>query len=632
MRTHVALLAVLLTSLALPCAAADGDASATSSSPPAVDDAKLRASVKKLDVTFPKERLWVGRKGVKGFAFQLLDADDAPVAIDGELQLTGFSVDTVKVVKGKATLDAVDLNAAQVTVRFETLATPVDLPILPGWLSLLPALLAIALALLTREVIVALLSGVFAGGVLLTMSPTGFFTHSMANLVAVAADASHVKVMLFTLGIGGLVGVVAAAGGTRGAVDAVSKFAKDARSTSLSVWVMGMVVFFDDYASTLLVGNTMRPVSDKHRISREKLSYIVDSTAATITSIALASTWIGYEVSTLADAMKAAGVAGDAYKDVFVAGLPSRFYPIFALLFVGLLAYTQRDFGPMLTAERRARREGKVLRDGAEPLVDDEVSQDAEKMHQVEPRLWMALLPIGSLIAFVVLFLVVLGADASYDALLYASFLAVVVGVLQAKLVGALSSEDALKAVMNGVRSMVLAVVVLCLAWGMNQVMSQLHAGAFLADQLAGALPPWSLPTLTFVVAGVMALATGTSWGTMGILFPVVVPIAAAHVDAGSAPLFLATTSAVLAGAVLGDHCSPISDTTVLSSVAAGSDHVDHTRTQMPYALTVGVISVVCGTLPAGFGVSPWVCLVVGIAALFVVTRFVAQPIEDDKV
>ncbi|MCP4503595.1 MAG: Na+/H+ antiporter NhaC family protein [Deltaproteobacteria bacterium] len=635
-RATIHLVTGLLLLLTTPVLAGQNDAGSVAPSPPVTTEAAEKApkaapAAAAFDVKFPAERLWEKRSGVAGIEIVALDAAGNKTAASGQVNLSGVSQKTATLKKGKAKLGSVSLEENVVTVQMGKVTSTKKIPILPGWMTLLPALLAILLALWTREVLLALSAGVFLGALLLTWAPGGAFVVTMDTLVGVLADKSHMKVILFTLGMGALVGIIAAAGGTRGAVEFVRKYAKDPRSTALSTWVMGMLIFFDDYASTLLVGNTMRPVTDAQRISREKLAYIVDSTAATIASLALASTWIGYEVSTLGEAMKAAGVAGDPYKDVFVAGLPSRFYPIFALLFVGMLAHWQRDFGPMLKAERRARKTGKVLRDGATPLVDDEVAKDAARMQEQQPRLLMAVLPIMSLVLLVLLFLAVLGADASYDALLYSSVLSVVIAGAAAIITGALDAEGVLKALLSGIRSMTLAVMVLCLAWGMNQIMVSLHAGPYLAGLLAGSLPAWSLPTLTFLTAAVMALATGTSWGTMGILFPVVVPIVATYVESGGAPLFLAVTSSVLAGAVMGDHCSPISDTTVLSSVAAGSDHVDHTRTQMPYALSVGGVSILFGTLPAGFGVSPWLCLVVGIAALLAIVRFAASPVEYDS-
>lgn len=622
--------------------AADGAAVVASPSASASSSGGgARAKVAAFSLSTPPLRLFRGRKDVAGLSVQAVDADGQPVDWKGAVTIRGVTTSAEKnppkeseiVVaaneKGLAKLPAVTLTDSTLTISAaDGTTTNAPLRQIPGWLTLLPAILAIALALWLKEVVFALLGGIYAGAVLLHGDPFSALPASLDLMIVVVADASKIKVVVFTLGMGGLVGLVAAAGGTQGIVNVVSRYAKDARSTSLATWLMGMVIFFDDYASTLLVGNTMRPVSDRYRISREKLAYLVDSTAATITSLALVSTWIGYEVSTMQTAMIDAGIKGDAYT-AFISGLPSRFYPILALLFVGMVAFSRRDFGPMAKAEERARRTGLLLREGAAPLVDDEVAQDAEAMAKVQPRAWFAAVAIGGLIFSVVLALVILGSDASYDALLYGSGFSLMSSIAVAIGSRALTLKESLDATVRGLRAMALAVLVLMLAWSVGKIMGDLAAGHYVATLVSGALPAWALPTVTFLLAAVMALSTGTSWGTMAILFPVVIPVVATFTKDPTDAIFLTTTSAVLAGAVFGDHCSPISDTTVLSSVASASDHVDHTKTQMPYAVVVGTISIVFGTLPAGFGVPPLLCLVVGLLALVAVLRFVARPIPE---
>lgn len=506
-------------------------------------------------------------------------------------------------------------------------AAGAPVPYSPSLASLLPALAAIVLALTTRQVLVSLAGGIWLGAALLHGVWLSL-PRSADLLVAVAADADHVKVIVFTLALGGLVGVVAGAGGTAGVVKAVSGFARTPRSASITTWVMGMLVFFDDYASTLLVGNTMRPITDAARVSREKLSFIVDSTAAPIASLALVSSWIGYEVSTMGDALKTAGINQDPYQ-LFLQGLSSRFYPIFALVFVLMVAWTGRDFGPMRAAERRARHQGKLLRDGAAPLMDAHVLEEAAELNAPPPRAWLAVVSIGALVVGVLASMAVLGADASYDALIYGSMTGVLVALVSATASRALTLDGAMNALARGVRSMTLAILVLVLAWGIGQTMKNLQAGQYVADLVGHSLPAWSLPTITFLLAALMALATGTSWGTMAILFPIVVPVAATHAaDPAFATILLGSTSAVLAGAVFGDHCSPISDTTVLSSVASAADLVDHTRTQLPYAALCGAVSVVAGTLPMGLGVPPAVCLLVGVGLLWALLRGLGRTVD----
>ena len=553
---------------------------------------------------------------------------------------------------GRARLEGVEIARCTLGVEVAGRTATADLGCMAGGWSLLPALLAIGLALGLRQVLVALFAGVIAGAAMLSGRIDLAIFDAFDVAVGALADPDHTKVVVFTLLMGGLVGLVTANGGARGLLAWLGGGAKTPRQSLLTTWFLGMLVFIDDYASSLLVGSTMRPVTDRWRISREKLSYVVDSTAAPITSLALVSTWVGYELSVMQDALDGAEIGYGAYR-VFLEGLASRFYPWFALAFVGLVAWTGRDFGPMRKAEQRARATGDVLRPGGTPLMD----ADALAVDEARPRAWLGAVPIGVLLATVGAVLAItglegvradpttwadaraggwmralgalLGEAASFDALVYGSGLGAVTGVIASVAARALTVEGAVEAVVRGMRATLVAVLVLVLAWSIGDVMSRLQAGPYLASALGSALPAWSLPTLTFLCAALLAFATGTSWGTMAILFPVITPLLATHADAsGFEPLLFGTCSSVLAGAVFGDHCSPISDTTVLSSVACAADHVDHTRTQAPYALTVAGVAIACGTLPLGFGVPAGLGLALGLAALVAILWTAGRPPE----
>jgi Na+/H+ antiporter NhaC len=508
-----------------------------------------------------------------------------------------------------------------------------------GWLSLLPAGLAIGLALGTRQVLPSLLAGIVVGAGLVHGTVAGAFFRALDVLAAVVADADKAKILLFTLTMGGLVGVVGASGGASGLAQAFGQRARSRRGAGLTTAALGLLFFFDDYASSLMVGTTMRPITDRLRISREKLSYIVDSTSAPVASLALVSTWVGYEVSVMQDALQAAGIDRTGY-EVFLSGMGARFYPWLALWMVICVAWSQRDFGPMARAEDRAVRTGDVLRPGGQALMDVDTEPAA-----APPRLWLGLLPVATLVVTVLAVLGVtgwsgaqadpdalaraldagwlrgighlLGEAASFDALLYGSGSAALVAMVGAVASRACRFGPALEAFLTGLKATLPAVVVLVLAWGIGRVMADLEAGPFLAAQLGSSVPGWSLPTLVFLVSAGLAFATGTSWGTMAIVFPVAAPLIALHLGQPDFEgILLGSTASVLAGAVFGDHCSPISDTTVLSSVACAADHADHTRTQAPYALVVASVSVVLGTLGYGFGLPSWAGLGLGAAAL----------------
>jgi Na+/H+ antiporter NhaC len=518
--------------------------------------------------------------------------------------------------------------------------------VIPGWLSVVPPLIAIGLALIFKDVLISLFLGVFGGALILyDWHPITAFARTLDRLLlAPVLDPDRAKILVFTILLGGLVGVIGKSGGTLGIVARISPLATNARRGQLATWALGILVFFDDYANTLIVGSTMRPITDRLRISREKLAYIVDSTAAPVASLFPISTWIGFEVGLIAGALAGIGVDFNAY-GVFIASIPYRFYPIFALVLGVTIAASCRDFGPMLTAERRASDTGKLLADGDTALA--EYGSEATRPPDGIPRrAFNALVPIGVVVTLTVVGLWLTGAAGlaaegqgradfgstsewlrevfassdPYTTLLWGSGGGLLVAVLLPLVQRLLSVRQTMEAMVEGFKSMFLALVVLVLAWSIGEVCGTLHTAGYLVGVTAGALSPHWLPALVFVVSAVVSFATGTSWGTMGILIPLVVPLShGLSLAAGHPPgdpvyftILLGTVSSVLAGSVWGDHCSPISDTTLLSSIASGSDHIAHVRTQLPYALGIGMLGILIGDIPTAFGLSPWVSLAVG--------------------
>ncbi|QKK02441.1 MAG: Na+/H+ antiporter NhaC family protein [Pseudomonadota bacterium] len=506
-----------------------------------------------------------------------------------------------------------------------------------GWISVLPPVVAIALALILRQVIPALFLGIWIGawalnGFSLIGLWLGLLETFETHIVSALADRDHAAVILFSMMIGGMVGIISRNGGLQGIVDLIVRFAANVRRASLATVAMGLAIFFDDYANTLVVGNTMRPVTDRLGISREKLAYLVDSTAAPVACLALVTTWIGYEVGLIRSALEdIPDLEVNAYF-VFLNSIPYSFYPLFALSLVFAVVISGRDFGPMLAAERRARQRGQVAPDAVSTsLVDDD-------MKQVQPdqscpcRARNALLPVGILVVTVVggLFASgsgdsiqeIIGSADPYQSLLWGSLLGVLSAVVLTVSQRILGLGDTLSAWFTGMRSMLLAVAILVLAWALSGMTSELGTAGFLADLLGERLHPGWLPTLVFVLAAATAFATGSSWGTMGILLPLMLPLTwAMLINQGMADtehfgIIYASVAAVLGGAVWGDHCSPISDTTILSSMASQCDHIEHVRTQMPYAILAGLVTLAIGTLPTGFGVPWWICLPAGVLVL----------------
>ena len=542
---------------------------------------------------------------------------------------------TVQVVAGGQTLRSADTRA------------------IPGWLSILPPLLAIGMALLYRRVVPALFFGVWIGAVLaIGFTPWAAFKGLLDTLqvyvLGALADGSHAAIILFSLMIGGMVGIISKNGGTLGIVERLTGWASDSGRGQIVTGVLGISIFFDDYANSLIVGNTMRPVTDRLRISREKLAYIVDSTAAPISTLAFVTTWIGYQVGLLGTAIESIdGFSQGAYS-VFLSSLPYNFYPFLALFFVFLIAYTQYDFGPMYAAEKRARDTGEVL--GEEAKVDEAAAEgEALQPPAGTPlRAFNAIIPIVVLVGGVLAGLYatgiqVVGAEAplkdiigeadSYTALMWGSLLGVLVAAALSLGQGILDLEQTVEAWYEGLKSMLFAMIILVLAWALSNITEVLHTADYLVSVLGETLPPGVVPALIFVLAAATAFATGSSWGTMGILMPLVVPLVWAILDQNgmSDPahyhILYSAVSCVLAGAVWGDHCSPISDTTILSSMASGCDHIEHVRTQLPYALSVGTVAILFGTLPAGFGMPVWVGLLVGGVLLYGLLRVAGTPI-----
>jgi Na+/H+ antiporter NhaC len=534
----------------------------------------------------------------------------------------------------------------------------VDPTLMSGWYSILPPIVAIALALIFREVVTALFVGVWLGALAVggfnPITATGRFVDQF--IVPAVANADHASIMVFTLFLGAMVGLISKNGGTRGIVDAVAPMARTPRRGKMATWGAGMAIFFDDYANTLIVGNTMRPITDRLKISREKLAYLVDSTAAPVAALVPVSTWVGYEISLIGDGLGiaaeqtpgAAAALDVSSFSIFVETIPYLFYPLLALVLVFLTSVTGRDFGPMAAAEKRAASGQGLYRPGANLAVDIE-SEDM-KPKEGAPRLWYnAALPVLTVIIVVLVGLYtsgravvgpganlrdVFGEASSYDALLWGSLSGALMAAFLSIVQRILTLKECVDASVGGFRSMMLAMMILVLAWSMGSVTEAIGTSSFLTLLLSDRIAIELIPAIVFLTSGAMAFATGTSWGTMAIMLPVVIPLTVALggpdvlPGAVDAHLLLGGIASVLAGSIFGDHCSPISDTTVLSSTASACDHVDHVKTQLPYALMVGGIGVLLGNIGTAYGLPAWAALGIGTLILVVVVYTVGQPVE----
>lgn len=515
--------------------------------------------------------------------------------------------------------------------------------------SLLPPLVAIALALITRQTLVSLFAGVWIGAILLTGGVVSGLTSALdTQLVNSLSDPGHAAIVLFSLGFGGIIGVISANGGMQGIVDVAVRYTTNRRRGQLTTAMMGVLVFFDDYANTLLVGNMMRPFTDKLSISREKLSYLVDSTAAPIASLAVISTWSVFQMSLLDGPYQQFGVHENPYI-TFLRSIPFSFYCLLTLVFVFSTILMRREYGPMLQAEKRVMDTGAVLAPEAKPMTDSSLMNEKE-ISDKDSHWSNALVPILVVIGITLVGLFVtgrqnlaagtdgslreiIGASDSYASLMWGSYIAGFTAILMSVSRRLLSLRDAMDAWINGVRSMILAMAVLILAWSLGRVCEELHTAEYLVNVTEGILTPALFPAITFITAAAISFSTGSSWATMSILVPIIMPMAIELMEMDpnlvvESPIFIATFAAILSGATLGDHCSPISDTTILSSMASGSDHIDHVRTQLPYAVTVGAIALVTGYLIIGFGGSWWLAFGLGLSLTVIAVRSLGRSVR----
>lgn len=536
---------------------------------------------------------------------------------------------------------------------------------MPLWLSIVPPLLVIVLALSFREVVSSLVIGILSGAMIVGYYVAGTagmakgFLHLIDEyIIGALSNPSHVSVIVFSTLIGGVVAVVSKNGGMQAIVNRISRRASTPRSGQFATWVLGVSIFFDDYANTLVVGNTMRAVTDKLHISRQKLAYLVDSTAAPVAAVAFITTWIGAELGYIEGALDTINaqqvqVTSSPYA-IFLGSLEYAFYPFYTLIFMLFLIWLNRDFGPMYKAEIQARRrETEVVETEKVGAVSVEEFTPVENAPY---RMINAIVPIGIIVFGTVAGLLYTGYDPetwsnpewgfgkklsatigqsdSYLALLWASMTGLIAAVVMTVSQRIMPFGDTINTSIDGFKSMLNAIVILALAWSLAALTSEMHTADYLANLAAGNVEAWLIPTLTFLISALVAFSTGSSWGTMAIVYPIMLPLVwTLSIDTGlesheAFDLFLNTTACVLAGSVLGDHCSPISDTTILSSLATGCDHIEHVRTQLPYALTVGGVALGFTTVAAAFDLPWYLAFGTGIIMLYVVVRLVGKVVD----
>ncbi len=485
-----------------------------------------------------------------------------------------------------------------------------------GFLSLAPPLLAVVLAIATRQVYIALLAGIVAGQIVLGGSILQIFLDTLQRFVVVFEDAGNTRTILFCTLVGALIVLMQRSGGVAGFIANVQRLLERrsaqgaTRQVQMLALLTGIVVFVESSISVLTVGTLFRPLFDKMGISREKLAYIADSSSAPVCILLPLNAWGAFVMSLLA------AQAVEQPLSMFVASMPYAFYPMAALLLVPIVIWWDWNLGDMQRAEDRVRSGGPLLSEGGIAMTATELTE-TEPVAGAPLRSINMLLPIGTMVLLMPVFLAITGWEAGLSAKPGAGFgevllaamgagsgstavLAAVTGALLISMAAykaqrILGIREMADLSLKGLSAMLPLALLMLLAFAISALCRELGTGVYVAELASGYLAGWLAPALLFAVAGFIAFATGTSWGTFAIMVPIALPVAEA---VGLAPAI--GLAAVLGGGVFGDHASPISDTTILSSMAAATDHVDHVRTQLPYTLIAAGVAVL-GYLMVGF-------------------------------
>ncbi|MDE7318615.1 MAG: transporter [Lachnospiraceae bacterium] len=452
-----------------------------------------------------------------------------------------------------------------------------------GFISIIPALIAIILSFVTRNTIVSLVAACITGTLLAGQGALGFPTLLKESL----GTTSFSWVMLLNT----FIAIIVAYFQKTGAIQSFSQMIHDKnlsrRGAQLMAWVLGIFVYFSDSFSPLFVGSTMRSITDKARISREKLAYIADSTSAPVSVLVPITGWAAY-LSGLAVGIGCIATDEDA-ASLFLHAIPFNFYALLAVVMVGLIGSgILKDFGPMAKAEKRAMEEGKVLRDGAVPLIGKELTE-MKAYEGIRPRVFLNfLLPVLMIVTIALGTYITLGSAKTMEAFLFVIIFMSISMILQG-----IPFREVMDTLTDGIKGAVPAVTLLALAYSINALSKSMGTANYIVSLSEDFLTPALLPAIIFLISAIMAFATGSSWGTFAICMPIALPLAFTFTGGTLSPLIYACFAAVAGGGVFGDHCSPLSDTTVLSSTGSAADHIDHVQTQLPYALCCGTLAVI---------------------------------------
>jgi len=533
--------------------------------------------------------------------------------------------------------------------------------------TILPPIAVLLVCVMTKQVTIALPMSIWFGAWLLDpdWNPVTSFERVWDTYyVEAIGDVGHAFGICFAIFLGGLVKVIERTGGTQGIAKLVADRVKSSRSAVLGVFAVGLMIFFDDYADCLISGYTFMPLMDQYHVSREKFSFIVDATSAPIASIAPLSSWIGFELIlvkkyfTDADVWEEGEQPGEYLS--FLKTIPYRFYPIFMIWFMFFTLSFRYDFGPMLVAEKRVKLTGQICRSPHNVPVDDiTFKAQVAEIAKVDPRPLNGIIPILTVIFLTLVGFILTGINScrdlgisysaknifskgnSFAALVWSvvigNVVAFAMGLCQKRLnnkgetVRLVSLSDLFSSFFEGVGVLCEPLFgILVFAWALNAIVKDLRMGDYMILAVGDSIDIKALPFVTFLLSGLMSLFIGSSFATMTLMFPLIVPLAL-HISENDQEATIAVMGTILAGSVWGDHCSPMSDTTILSSMSSGCDHNDHVATQLPYAVFVAFFSTIFGDLCVGYiGFEyPYIGIILGIFLMSACTFFISTKVPS---
>jgi Na+/H+ antiporter NhaC len=457
----------------------------------------------------------------------------------------------------------------------------------PSWYSILPPIIAIVLAIWTKQVILSLFAGIWMGFTLMSgFNPLAGFTAGVDGLIAVFGEAGDTRVIIFTLLIGSLIATIEHSGGVRGFVHFLEtrRWVHNGLRAQILAWATGLVIFVESNITLLVAGSVSRPLFDRYKVSREKLAYLIDATSAPVCVMIPLNAWGAVIIGLIASS----GV--DNALEVFIASIAYNFYAIVAIILAAVVIWKNLNIGPMKKAEERTQN-GSILWPGSMPMVDLSAERVTEDDDGDIPSAALMVLPIVTMVAMMPIGLYITGdgnliAGSGSISVLWAVMAAIVVLWIMLLGLGASSINDLMRTFMKGAEALLPIATILLFALALGDVAQALGTGVYIASVVGESIPGPLLAPLIFLASAFIAFSVGSSWGTFAIMIPIAIPIATTL--GFSVPLFL---GAAISGAIFGDHASPISDTTVVASMASATDHIDHVRTQLPYALVAASIA-----------------------------------------